>query len=1093
MILTTESGEESAMKNIHLRTRLFMLLVYLWMIAALGLTSSAAVSPVNQSSQLDGLLSPPSAPELLVPADGATNQSSTLTFVWRSVPNAQFYDLQISTYSDFSMSFVNDTSITDTMRTVAGLPDNFTLFWRVNARNSDGKGPYSAVWSFRTSPPAIPGEVILSNPMYGAIDVWLPVTFSWNAPPGAISYQLQVSTDSLFTVVNYDLPGLMSTSTSIGSLAYSTRYYWRMRATGSGGNGIWSAVWDFTTVSSSPPPSTFEPVLYMPFDGNINDLSSARHYCWASERDDFVPDRFGREAGACGFNGYIGYVVINDDAGVLNFDIRAQSYTVSCWVKIDSLTPDQDQELIIDRYLYNVTPSSYDLLYQGSKGRFVAKCWDGTHYIVVPGTTTPVAGQWYHVAMVADTKRITLYVNGQPELSQDGAENADSIPPEFGTTRNIVKKITVGEFAPEFWSGHHYLHGAMDDLRIHNRALSAFEIDSLYQQTPPGPPPTNNLALYMPFDGTTMDVSGNGNTGTSGDPIFYNLDPWGHPGSAYSFQGRNLHVNGINVPNSASLHPTDALTIAFWIRLVAAPQSVWKLVSKSVGDQLSDQEYSFGMNVGGSIDTIHLSAAIPGGGGYELASDGMPSSGWYHFAAVIDRKDSHTMKLYINGILSKTVTDDAVGFVPNSAPLIIGMAQAMTSSPLADMDELRIYTRALSASEVNLLYRFVGGKAKSIFEASETQVYFGFVRLGESTSHDITLTNTSLTDTLHITAITNDNPDFSIGATPPLLITPGGNQVLHVVYTPTTVGIDTDASVLITVSNPGIPSLGLGLYGRAIPDSSLVFQANSGWNIISVPVAAPDNKKSTLFPTVVSQAYTYIGGYVPADTLITGMGYWMKFGKAEANFVDGNQLNAESISVKEGWNLIGSISSPVPATSITSDEAGTITSQFFGYGQGYYTSDTIQPGQGYWVKVDRDCKLVLATASAKSLAISMSAPIRIVATSELPPSAPDDESSQAKPKPVAFALNQNYPNPFNPTTAIQYSLPFHSRVSLRVYNLLGQVVQVLADGEQSAGYEQVEWNASDVASGVYFYRLDAVSTSDPGKTFTSVKKMLLIR
>jgi uncharacterized delta-60 repeat protein len=95
--------------------------------------------------------------------------------------------------------------------------------------------------------------------------------------------------------------------------------------------------------------------------------------------------------------------------------------------------------------------------------------------------------------------------------------------------------------------------------------------------------------------------------------------------------------------------------------------------------------------------------------------------------------------------------------------------------------------------------------------------------------------------------------------------------------------------------------------------------------------------------------------------------------------------------------------------------------------------------------------------------------------------------------PEGWELNQNYPNPFNPATTIRYELKRESKVHLQVYNILGQVVATLVDGVEQAGSKQVVWNARNAASGVYFYRLDAISVSDKGQEFTSVKKMLLIR
>jgi hypothetical protein len=101
--------------------------------------------------------------------------------------------------------------------------------------------------------------------------------------------------------------------------------------------------------------------------------------------------------------------------------------------------------------------------------------------------------------------------------------------------------------------------------------------------------------------------------------------------------------------------------------------------------------------------------------------------------------------------------------------------------------------------------------------------------------------------------------------------------------------------------------------------------------------------------------------------------------------------------------------------------------------------------------------------------------------------------------PQEYKLYQNYPNPFNPTTNIDFDLPQMSIVSLKVYNILGQEVATLLDNAQfEEGTQTVEFNASNFASGVYFYRLITSSTTNAdgevvGSQFVKVGKMLLIK
>jgi photosystem II stability/assembly factor-like uncharacterized protein len=142
----------------------------------------------------------------------------------------------------------------------------------------------------------------------------------------------------------------------------------------------------------------------------------------------------------------------------------------------------------------------------------------------------------------------------------------------------------------------------------------------------------------------------------------------------------------------------------------------------------------------------------------------------------------------------------------------------------------------------------------------------------------------------------------------------------------------------------------------------------SGWNIVSIPVAVGDRRKTLVFPTSVSDAFAYTpAGYGPDDTLDYGVGYWLKFAAAQSLSLPGGAIPADTIDVVQGWNLIGSISAPVPINSIIQVPAGIIVSQYFGYnsGGGYGATSSIDPMRGYWVKVNQNGRLVLPESSSR--------------------------------------------------------------------------------------------------------------------------------
>jgi hypothetical protein len=258
-----------------------------------------------------------------------------------------------------------------------------------------------------------------------------------------------------------------------------------------------------------------------------------------------------------------------------------------------------------------------------------------------------------------------------------------------------------------------------------------------------------------------------------------------------------------------------------------------------------------------------------------------------------------------------------------------------------------------------------------------------------------------------------------------------------------------------------------------------------GWLMVSVPYQHADCSKNFLFSNSASNAFLFnpSAGYQPKDTMQYGLGYWLKFDAGSPPMIlSGMTMTTVTIPIHQGWNMIGSISNPVPVSTIISDPPGMVLSSFFKYKAGYAATDTIKPGRGYWVKADQAGTLTLGSTES----YSPQSRIRIVPMNELPPPPPGIVASNVVEVPTESKLEQNYPNPFNPTTNISFAIPKATMVSLKVFDVLGREVQTLVNQHMEPGNYSVPVDGSTLTTGIYFYRLKT-------EQYSNVKKFLLVK
>jgi photosystem II stability/assembly factor-like uncharacterized protein len=244
---------------------------YFWRVRT---TNPIGTGPWAQPFRFTTLLAPPAAPQLVDPPDGSSDVSTTPTLNWDSVQYAASFRVQLSTDSTFATTLINAAGLTFSQYNVPGgvLNNNTRYFWRVNASNNAGTGPYSQVWDFNTviSPPV--AAPTLLAPTNGATNQPLNLTLDWNDVFGTTGYKLLISNDSLFNTSLLDTTITASQFTvPAGLLSGSSVYFWRVRGFNIGGFGPWSVTWRFTTqIIGIEPISEIIPSAYMLYDNFPN-------------------------------------------------------------------------------------------------------------------------------------------------------------------------------------------------------------------------------------------------------------------------------------------------------------------------------------------------------------------------------------------------------------------------------------------------------------------------------------------------------------------------------------------------------------------------------------------------------------------------------------------------------------------------------------------------------------------------------------------------------------------------------------------------------------------------------------------------------
>ena len=449
--------------------------------------------------------------------------------------------------------------------------------------------------------------------------------------------------------------------------------------------------------------------------GTTNDLSGNNNTGHLISMSTTTSPVVGKIGQALKFNGASGYVNVNSTAG----DMTTNSFSLAFWVK-GAINSSSSGRLVNKR--------------TGSLGYEVYFPTNGGYPFGYIGTTTPCAGscdfggfsdkvildkKWHYVVAIFNrtTNKINGYIDGA--LQNTSVDISAMLSASISNSTNL----TIGDASG---GGNYYFNGSLNDVRVYNRALTSAEITQLYNLgagTHIASSPTvatttcsNGLSCglvgYWTMDGkdtkwtsayagTITDKSGKGNTGTLTNMGRATSTVEGKIGQALKFDGVSNYVN-VNDADSLSAWSGGAMTICSWLKITSKQTTTEVMVGKGTSNNYEYAQYVWTDN------SIHFIMWQSSGSNYlTLSGSSMKLNQWNYACDVYNISATNKGVGYLNGIQVAATSTNVAGTLTNgTSPLNIGRRPDNAAGSYFNgfLDDVRIYNRALSATEITQLY-----------------------------------------------------------------------------------------------------------------------------------------------------------------------------------------------------------------------------------------------------------------------------------------------------------------------------------------------------------------------------------------------------
>ena len=496
---------------------------------------------------------------------------------------------------------------------------------------------------------SLPPAPVCLAPSNGGSGQPTSLPFDWNRVAVASGYHIQVSSDSLFASPVINDAQLTDTVRQVTNLAQATKYFWRVSSRSSGGEGAYSAVWSFRTLTAGLPPAP--PVLATPANGAIG-VAPNPTLMWRAS------------TGATSYR-----VQVSTGANFTTTVIDQSNIALTSFAA-SGLLPNTT-------YYWHVsaTDSAGTSAYSGS--------WSFT--TAVPTPPQPV---------LASPANGATGVSTNPTLTWSASTGAISYRLQVSTDANFgTTVVDQGNISTTSYSATGLAVNRQYFWHVNATSSGGTSTFSAAWSFTTGSVPTGLAAAYAFDEGTGTTVADASNHGLTGTISGATWTTQGKYTNALSFNGTSGYVD---LGNPASLQMTGSMTLSAWVKATANPPDDGQIIAKS--DNVSGWQLKTSPDTGPHTFGIAISDGSTHVQRYSSTVRAL--NVWYHIAGVYNAKP-HTLDIYVNGVLNNGVLKGVIPASQSNANVNVNIGRRTGGYYFKGIiDEVRLYNRALTQLEI---------------------------------------------------------------------------------------------------------------------------------------------------------------------------------------------------------------------------------------------------------------------------------------------------------------------------------------------------------------------------------------------------------